>query len=88
MTETLHAHGATLGVGRVSAALGVPRASAYRWRQPPALPRERDGAAIECPHATVATQARTNAPRYFTTPLRRALKNSTAAARFGSTTAE
>ena len=46
MTETLQTHGETLGVARVSAALGVPRASAYRWRTPPAPPPERDGAVI------------------------------------------
>lgn len=46
MTAALHAHGATLGVGRMSAALGVPRASAYRWHRPAAPPRERDGAVI------------------------------------------
>ena len=46
MTETLQQHGETLGVARVSAALGVPRASAYRWSKPPAPLRECDGARI------------------------------------------
>ena len=46
MTDTLPQHGETLGVARVSAALGVPRASAYRWSKPPAPLRECDGARI------------------------------------------
>ena len=46
MTDTLRAHGDTLGVARVSAVLGVPRASAYRWRTPRALPREPEGARV------------------------------------------
>lgn len=38
MTATLHTHGTTVGVSALSAALGVPRSSAYRWRRPPAPP--------------------------------------------------
>lgn len=38
MTATLHTHGPTVGVSALSAALGVPRSSAYRWRRPPAPP--------------------------------------------------
>jgi len=46
VTDTLRAHGETLGVVGVSVALGVSRASAYRWRKPPAVPREREGATV------------------------------------------
>lgn len=54
MTATLQTHGATFGVSTLSAALGVPRSSAYRWRRPPAPPRvARDDAAV----------ARTPSPR-------------------------
>ncbi len=34
MTTLLETHGAQVGVGRLSAALGVPRATAARWRRP------------------------------------------------------
>ena len=35
MTTLLQTHGAALGGARLGAALGVPRATASRWRQPP-----------------------------------------------------
>jgi putative transposase len=35
VTTLLQTHGAALGVARLGAALGVPRATASRWRQPP-----------------------------------------------------
>ena len=44
MTATLHTHGPTVGVSALSAALGVPRSSAYRWRRPRAPIIARDGA--------------------------------------------
>lgn len=46
MTATLQAHGDTLGVPALSAALGVPRSSAYRWRRPPVAVVPFEGAAI------------------------------------------
>ncbi len=36
MTAALRDHGDTLGVPTLSTALGVGRATAYRWRRPPA----------------------------------------------------
>ncbi len=39
MTATLQAHGNAIGMSTLSAALGVPRSSAYRWLRPPAPPR-------------------------------------------------
>jgi putative transposase len=42
----VHEHGETLGVAQVSAALGVPRSSAYRWQHPAASRREREGAMV------------------------------------------
>ena len=35
MTTLLHTHGPTVGFARLDAALGVPRATASRWRQQP-----------------------------------------------------
>ena len=37
MTTLLETHGAQLGIARLSAALGVPRATAARWRRPPVV---------------------------------------------------
>ena len=49
MTATLQTHGDTLGVTTLSAALGVPRSSAYRWRRPPAPPRVSDAPVSDGP---------------------------------------
>ena len=43
MTATLQAHGNAIGMSTLSAALGVPRSSAYRWLRPPAPPLASDG---------------------------------------------
>lgn len=46
MTATLAAHSETLGIATLSAALGVPRATAYRWQQPVASRVPFEGAAV------------------------------------------
>ena len=54
MTATLETHGATFGVATLSAALGVPRSSAYRWRRPAAAPVVSDDHGSDG-HAVVRT---------------------------------
>ncbi len=73
MMATLHAHGPTCVVARLSAALGVPQSSAYRWRRPPASSPANDrNNTIEEPteripadtaERTTAVVARTPSPR-------------------------
>ena len=58
MTATLEAHGTTVGVATLRAALGVPRSSAYRWRRPAASPVVSDD-----PVCDVPTVGRTPSPR-------------------------
>lgn len=56
MTALVATHGARLGFGRLSAALGVPRATAARWRRPPVVsgPAPRRVSARALPAATQA----------------------------------
>jgi len=70
MTATLQAHGPTCGVAPLSAALGVPRSSAYRWCRPLAPSRagiERvdttANTTAEATANTTAVVARTPSPR-------------------------
>lgn len=51
MTTVLTTHDEALGIPALSAALGVPRATAYRWRRPPRAERSTPTPHVPSPRA-------------------------------------
>lgn len=62
MTAMLQEHDPTCGVARLSAALGVPRSSAYRWRRPAVRPIA-NSTTVDTPTVDSTTVARHPSPR-------------------------